>query len=192
MQKAEIIREKGTNRSQFFRGEVDKYTWQDIGSSYLPGELIAAFLWAQLEEAQSITNERMRLWNIYHELLEPLEKSHLIRRPIIPEHTQHNGHLYYVILNNKVDRQFIIESMKKDGVGAVSHYVPLHNSPAGQKYSRTAGKLILTETLSEQVLRLPLWIGFQEMEIVISSLKKAIMSYSRTQTKTVSTSTLEF
>ena len=132
--RAEIIREKGTDRSRFFRGEVDKYTWQEVGSSFLPGELIAAFLWAQLEEADRITEERQSRWRRYHELLKPLETTGLIRRPIIPAECEHNGHMYYVLLESGIDRQTVLESFRAKGIASVFHYVPLHSSPAGLRY----------------------------------------------------------
>ncbi len=184
IEKAEIIREKGTNRSSYFRGEVDKYTWQEMGSSYLPGELIAAFLWAQLEKAQEITAERLKLWAFYQELLKPLEEEGLLRRPVIPDECCHNAHIYYVVLSPKFDRQHVLEQLKIHGIQAVSHYVPLHSSPAGKRYGRPHGLLSYTNTLSEQLMRLPLWIGMtgsqQEkvVEFLKGSLRKAIKSSS--------------
>lgn len=160
--RAEVIREKGTNRSQFFRGEVDKYTWQDIGSSYLPGELVAAFLWAQLESAKEITEQRITSWEIYNKMLEPLEKNEILRRPIVPKHCDHNAHLYYVLLPEKINRQQVLQHLKSEGIGAVFHYIPLHSSPAGKKYARQNGDLSVTESLSERIIRLPLWAGITE------------------------------
>lgn len=157
--RAEIIREKGTDRSRFFRGEVDKYTWQEVGSSFLPGELIAAFLWAQLEDAERITNHRLAIWQRYHELLEPLEHKSLLRRPIVPAECQHNAHMYYVLLAPGIDRQKVLAELKKNGVYAVFHYVPLHSAPAGRKYGRTSGDLTITDQQSERLIRLPLWVG---------------------------------
>jgi len=160
--RAEIIREKGTNRGQFFRGEVDKYTWQDIGSSFLPGEIIAAFLWAQLEEADKITQRRLALWHTYHLLLEPLEAQGLIRRPIIGDGCEPNGHMYYILLAPNIDRNLVLEEFKRSDITAVFHYVPLHLSPAGQRFARTHGSLVKTEDLSVRLIRLPLWVGLQE------------------------------
>jgi len=157
--RAEIIREKGTDRSRFFRGEVDKYTWQEMGSSFLPGELIAAFLWAQLEEAGRITNDRLASWTRYHELLEPLEAKGILRRPVIPEGCQHNAHMYYVLLAPGIDRQCVLNELKRNGVHSVFHYVPLHSSPAGQRYGRVHGSLEMTNDQSERLIRLPLWVG---------------------------------
>ena len=159
VQRAEIIREKGTNRSQFFRGQVDKYTWVEVGSSYLPGEIIAAFLWAQLQEAEEITQQRLEIWNAYHEVFGQLEAQERLRRPIIPEHCQHNGHLYYLLLRDLKDRTNFIETLKDQGVNCVFHYVPLHSSPAGKKYGRVSGNLSVTERVSERLVRLPMWVG---------------------------------
>ncbi|MDO5674711.1 MAG: dTDP-4-amino-4,6-dideoxygalactose transaminase [bacterium] len=159
VQRAEIIREKGTDRSRFFRGEVDKYTWQEPGSSYLPGELIAAFLWAQLEEGAAITAARLQLWQTYHALLAPLEEQGLLRRPIIPEGCRHNAHMYYVLLPPTCDRDACIAAMKRENIYPVFHYVPLHDSPAGRRLARVSGELTVTEELAPRLLRLPLWIG---------------------------------
>ena len=143
---AEILREKGTDRSRFLRNEVDKYTWQDKGSSYLPGELTAAFLWAQFEEAERITRSRMDLWNHYHESFEPLERRGLLRRPIIPEGCSHNAHMYYVLLAPGHDRAAVLAALLNEGIQAVFHYVPLHDSPAGRRYGRANGGLTVTTT----------------------------------------------
>ena len=157
VQRAEIIREKGTNRSQFFRGQVDKYTWVEVGSSYLPGEIIAAFLWAQLQEAEVITQRRLEVWSAYHEAFGQLEAQERLRRPIVPEHCQHNGHLYYLLLRDLQDRTQFIETLKDQGINCVFHYVPLHSSPAGKKYGRVSGSLSVTERVSDSLVRLPLW-----------------------------------
>lgn len=163
-QRAEIIREKGTDRGRFFRGEVDKYTWQDLGSSFLPNEITAAFLWAQLEEAQRITSERMAIWRRYHAMLEPLEQLELLRRPVIPSDCQHNAHMYYVLLAPGVDRQSILSELKNAGIHSVFHYVPLHSSPAGMRFGRAHGDLSLTTSLSERLIRLPMWLGLSEAQ----------------------------
>lgn len=163
-QRAEIIREKGTDRTRFFRGEVDKYTWQEVGSSFLPGELIAAFLWAQLEEADRITQARLASWDRYHKLLEPLESRGILRRPIIPEECQHNAHMYYVLLAPDIDRQVVLDKFKSQEISSVFHYVPLHSSPAGQRYGRTHGDLEVTNYQSERLIRLPLWVGITEQQ----------------------------
>lgn len=162
--RAEVIREKGTDRSRFFRGEVDKYTWQEVGSSFLPGELIAAFLWAQLEEADRITQDRLTIWQRYHEMLAPLESNGVLRRPIIPDGCKHNAHMYYVILASEIDRQKVLHEFKHNGIGAVFHYVPLHSSPAGQRYGRVHGALDVTARQSERLVRLPLWVGLTEAQ----------------------------
>lgn len=157
--RAEIIREKGTDRSRFFRGEVDKYTWQDVGSSFLPGELIAAFLWAQLEEAQHITNLRLESWRYYHAALEALEVQGLLRRPIIPPECEHNAHMYYVLLAPGISRQTVLGELKRHNISSVFHYVPLHSSPAGMRFGRVHASMRQTDTQSERLIRLPLWVG---------------------------------
>lgn len=176
--RAEIIREKGTDRSRFFRGEVDKYTWQEVGSSFLPGELIAAFLWAQLEDAGSITQERLAIWQRYHALLQPLEQEGTLRRPIVPTDCQHNAHMYYVLLAPDIDRQRVLEELKKSEINSVFHYVPLHSSPGGKRYGRTHGELPVTEQQSERLVRLPLWVGLsaEQQERIVEVLRKAIIS----------------
>ncbi|MDH5573686.1 MAG: dTDP-4-amino-4,6-dideoxygalactose transaminase [Gammaproteobacteria bacterium] len=179
VERAEIIREKGTNRSKYFRGQVDKYTWVDIGSSYLPGEIIAAFLWAQMEEAESITHRRLSIWEKYHREFESLEDAEKIRRPIIPSNCTHNAHMYYALLPNLAMRTHLIESYKKQNIIAVFHYVPLHSSPAGKLYGRTHGSLKVTDNQSERLIRLPLWVGLteQQQEKVINTLKTTVNLY---------------
>jgi dTDP-4-amino-4,6-dideoxygalactose transaminase len=163
-QRAEVIREKGTDRARFFRGEVDKYTWQDVGSSFLPSEITAAFLWAQLEEAQHITRERITIWQRYHEILARLERQGFLRRPIVPSDCQHNGHLYYILLQSDIDRQMVLDSLKQNNINAVFHYVPLHSSPAGLRFGRAHGDLSVTTSLSQRLIRLPMWLGLSEMQ----------------------------
>jgi dTDP-4-amino-4,6-dideoxygalactose transaminase len=163
-ERAEIIREKGTNRSLFFRGQVDKYTWVDIGSSYLPGEVIAAFLAAQLEEANAITERRMGIWARYHEAFEPLERLGRLSRPVIPEGCSHNAHMYYLLLRDLDDRTAFIEGMKAQGVNCVFHYVPLHSAPYGLKMGRAAGELKVTTDLANRLVRLPLWLGLEDVQ----------------------------
>lgn len=174
--RAEIIREKGTNRSQFFRGQVDKYTWVEVGSSYLPGEIIAAFLLAQLEEATQITAQRMLLWEQYNEAFAELEQQDKVRRPVIPKDCEHNAHMYYLLLPNLNARTKIIKALRAKGIHAVFHYVPLHSSPAGQKYGRAAGAMLQTERLSERLVRLPLWpdLGKQQY-MVIEAVLEAVL-----------------
>ncbi|MBP8168091.1 MAG: dTDP-4-amino-4,6-dideoxygalactose transaminase [Azonexus sp.] len=178
--RAEIIREKGTDRSRFFRGEVDKYTWQEVGSSFLPGELIAAFLWAQLEEAERITNDRLASWARYHELLEPLEVKGILRRPVVPEGCQHNAHMYYVMLAPEIDRQAVLNELKRNEIYSVFHYVPLHSSPAGQRYGRVHGSLEMTNGQSERLIRLPLWVGItaEQQDRVVSVLGQFLGAYA--------------
>jgi dTDP-4-amino-4,6-dideoxygalactose transaminase len=176
VERAEIIREKGTNRSRFFRGQVDKYTWCDIGSSYLPGELTAAFLYAQLVEANEITEQRLAIWSRYHSALAHLEEKGYLRRPIVPENCLQNAHMYYVLISSQLDRKAILDEFKRNDIGAVFHYVPLHSSPAGQKLGKTYGELIVTDSLSEQLIRLPMWVGLTtvEQEIVVDVLTCAV------------------
>jgi dTDP-4-amino-4,6-dideoxygalactose transaminase len=162
MERAEIIREKGTNRIQFQKGMVDKYTWVDIGSSYLPSELVAAFLWAQLEQFESIMKRRMDLWRGYHQAFEKLEQKGKARRPIIPADCGQNAHMYYLLLENEEKRNWFLETLnKKYDINAIFHYVPLHDSPAGRKYGKPYGNLSNTVNLSRRIVRLPLWVGLE-------------------------------
>ena len=159
VERAEVIQEKGTNRSQFFRGQVDKYTWVDVGSSYVVSDIGAAFLWAQLEHGEEITGKRLQIWQWYHEALEDLETEGRIRRPRVPEQCEHNAHMYYVLLEPGTHRDRFIERMADEDVNVVFHYVPLHSSPAGERYGRTHGSLATTDSVSERLVRLPLWVG---------------------------------
>jgi dTDP-4-amino-4,6-dideoxygalactose transaminase len=169
-ERAEIIREKGTNRSRFFRGEVDKYTWIDVGSSYLPSDLIAAFLLAQFEQAERLLAERRGLWTCYHEGFAAPERSGYCRRPIVPEDCEHNAHIYYLLLPSAAARDGLIAGLKARGISAPFHYVPLHSAPAGRRFARTAGRLRHTDDLSARLLRLPLWYGMSdEPEKVIAA-----------------------
>ena len=160
--RAEIIREKGTNRSQFYRGEVDKYTWVDVGSSYLPGELIAAYLAAQFEQADAITMRRIDLWDRYHQAFEALELDGRLRRPAVPQGCRHNAHMYYLLLTGPAERSAFIEYMKERGIQCVFHYVPLHGSPFGRRVGRVSGPMPVTEDSAERLVRLPLWVGLEE------------------------------
>jgi dTDP-4-amino-4,6-dideoxygalactose transaminase len=170
--RAEIIREKGTNRSSFVRGEVDKYTWVDIGSSYLPSEIVAAFLFAQMEQADRLLTERRALWNRYHEGLAALESRELCRRPIVPADCEHNAHLYYLLLPDIAARNSLMSRLKAMGVQAPFHYVPLHDAPAGIRFGRTSGSLRYTEDLASRLVRLPLWYGMtDEPEQVIDAIQ---------------------
>lgn len=174
-ERAEIIREKGTNRNMFLRGQVDKYTWVDLGSSYLPSEILAAFLWAQLENAEVITQRRIELWQRYHDLLAPQEAAGKLRRPIIPAVCVQNAHMYYVVLDSLEQRNEVIKRLKARDVHPVFHYVPLHSSPAGRKYARTSGDMKHTDEISNRLLRLPLWLGLGEaQDVVVAELENAI------------------
>jgi dTDP-4-amino-4,6-dideoxygalactose transaminase len=159
VERAEIIREKGTNRSQFFRGDVDKYTWIDIGSSYLPGEIIAAFLYAQLQNAEVITKSRLAIWDKYHEGFSDLEVDNLLRRPIFSKDAEHNAHMYYLILPTAKDQIRFIDDMRDRGINCVFHYIPLHSSGAGLKYGRAQGNCNVTSDVSGRLVRLPMWVG---------------------------------
>lgn len=159
--RAEIIREKGTNRSKFFRGQVDKYTWVDVGSSFLPSELIAAFLAAQLEEAESINQARLAIWNRYHAWAEHFEARGLVRRPVVPAECIHNAHMYYLLLPDLETRMKFIDRLKQEGVSTVFHYIPLHSSPAGLRYGRSNGDMSTTDSIGNRLVRLPLWVGLE-------------------------------
>lgn len=174
IERAEIIWEKGTNRSQFFRGEVDKYSWVDVGSSYLPSEISAAFLWAQLEIAEVITEKRLDAWYHYDLAFQNLESSGKLRRPIIPDGCQHNGHMYYLLLANLETRTILIEKLKQQGIKTVFHYVPLHSSVAGQKFGRTSGEMKVTDDCAERLLRLPMFAGIEaeRIQIVTDAIKQ--------------------
>jgi len=160
--RATIIREKGTNRSKFLKGQVDKYTWVDIGSSYLPSDIIAAFLWTQLENFESITSKRKSLWEKYHQSFSQAETNGYLRRPIIPSDCQFNAHLYYLLLPTAKKRDSFLSALNKKEINSVFHYIPLHDSPAGKKYGRTVGSLEVTMDLSQRIARLPLWIGLEK------------------------------
>jgi dTDP-4-amino-4,6-dideoxygalactose transaminase len=143
---------------------VDKYTWQEVGSSFLPGELIAAFLWAQIEEAERITSERLKIWQNYHSLLEPLELRGMLRRPIVPEGCEHNAHMYYVLISEEVERRKVLDEFRRNEIASVFHYVPLHTSPAGRRHGKIHGALDVTTRQSERLVRLPLWVGLTESQ----------------------------
>lgn len=174
-ERAEIVREKGTNRSKFFRGQVDKYTWVDVGSSYLPGEIMAAFLQAQMEAAEEITAQRMAIWDSYHQWARSHEESGRLRRPIIPAHCTHNAHMYYLLLPSLEARTSFIEQMKAQGVSPVFHYIPLHSAPAGLAHARFHGAMDNTDSLSDRLVRMPLWIGVEEhMPRILDAAEKAL------------------
>ena len=171
VERAEMIREKGTNRSHFFRGQVDKYTWVDIGSSFLPSEIVAAFLWAQMEEANNITTQRLAIWNSYHAAFAALEQVGRVRRPIVPTECKQNAHMYYLLLRNLADRTEFIQAMKQQGINCVFHYVPLHTAPKGLACARSSGELPLTSGHSDRLVRLPLWVGLMpEMNFLLPKM----------------------
>lgn len=161
-ERAEILREKGTNRAKFFRGQVDKYTWVDYGSSYLPSDLNAAYLWAQLEKADEINNNRLESWNKYYSALKPLEDQKLIELPVIPNECEHNAHMFYVKLKNLKERTEFIKYLKENGVQSSFHYVPLHSAPAGIKFGRFDGEDQYTTIESERLTRLPMYYGLTD------------------------------
>ncbi|MBR6217949.1 MAG: dTDP-4-amino-4,6-dideoxygalactose transaminase [Eubacterium sp.] len=163
---AEIIREKGTNRSQFFRGQIDKYTWCSKGSSYLPSELNAAYLYAQLEQADKIFDDRMNSWNKYYELLSPLRDKGFIELPFIPDYCTHNAHMFYIKCKDLEERTKLSQFLKENGVLAVFHYVPLHSAPAGIKFGRFNGEDRFTTKESERLLRLPLYYNLKEEDLL--------------------------
>ena len=159
LEKAEILREKGTDRSKFFRGQVDKYTWVDFGSSYLPSELNAAYLYAQLEQADKIDEHRMAIWNLYNERLAPLEEAGYIERPFVPDYAKHNAHMFYMKVKDLSVRSRLIAFLKENGVHSVFHYIPLHSATAGRKFGRFCGEDIYTTRESERLMRLPMYYG---------------------------------
>ncbi|MCB2263497.1 MAG: dTDP-4-amino-4,6-dideoxygalactose transaminase [Candidatus Thiosymbion ectosymbiont of Robbea hypermnestra] len=170
-ERAEVIREKGTDRSRFLRGQVDQYTWTDIGSSYLPGEMAAAFLWAQMEAADAITARRLALWRSYHAAFERLEHAGRVHRPIVPATREHNAHLYYLLLRDRDDRTRFLAATRAAGIQCVFHYVPLHRSPRGRQVGRAHGGLPVTEALADRLVRLPLWLGLEDhQERVITAI----------------------
>lgn len=174
--RAEIVHEKGTNRRSFFRGQVDKYSWVDIGSSYPLSDMNAAFLWAQLEVAHEIVRARLETWKGYHSAFAELEERELLRRPIVPVECTHNAHIYYLLLGEAIDRTQFIERLDAAGVQAVFHYVPLHSSKAGRRHARAAEPLPVTERVSEQLVRLPLWVGMtpDERARVVEAVHDAV------------------
>lgn len=172
VERAEIIREKGTNRSKFFRGQIDKYTWVTAGSSYLPSELNAAYLYAQLEQAEKIFDDRMASWNYYYQELKALEDRGLLNLPYVPEECAHNAHMFYIKVKDLDERTRLIDYLKENGVNAVFHYIPLHSSPAGKELGRFCGEDCYTTKESERLLRLPLYYGMgNNVERVVEIVK---------------------
>jgi dTDP-4-amino-4,6-dideoxygalactose transaminase len=176
VERAEIIQEKGTNRSQFLRGQVDKYTWVDLGSSFLTSEINAAFLWAQIEHAEEILQRRMAVWDMYHERLASLEAIGVLRRPRIPRECRHNAHMYYLLLGDEGHRDGLIEALAAQNIHALFHFVPLHSSAAGMRFGRAVGDLPITDRTSRTLVRLPLWVemGVADVERVCDAVEQAL------------------
>ena len=174
-ERAEVLWQKGTNRNAFFRGEVDKYSWVDVGSSFLPSELAAAFLWAQIEQADAITTRHLDLWHRYHAAFERLEAKGVLRRPVVPPHCKHNAHMYYVLTESLEARMRVIARLKARGIHAVFHYVPLHSAPAGRKFGRVSGSMQVTDSIADRIVRLPLWVGlsYDEIERIVEEVTAA-------------------
>ncbi|MAR12699.1 MAG: dTDP-4-amino-4,6-dideoxygalactose transaminase [Blastopirellula sp.] len=177
-EQAEVIWEKGTDRNQYQRGEVEKYTWQGLGSSFLPGEVTAAFLMAQLSMSDWITENRLDTWSKYHQELLPLEESGFLRRPIVPNHCLHNAHMYFVLLPGDICRETVLKKLNASGINAVFHYVPLHDSPGGQRFGRLGSSLKNTEDQSSRLIRLPLWVGISDSQVmrVVETLGANLMN----------------
>lgn len=178
VERAEIIREKGTNRSKFFRGEIDKYTWVDLGSSYLPSELNAAYLYAQLEEADAINQNRLKTWDLYFELLQELKEAGHIELPYVPEECVHNAHMFYIKTKDLEERSALIKHLKENDILAVFHYIPLHTAPAGMKFGRFHGEDRYTTKESERLLRLPMYYGLDKEKVEYIA-KKIIEFYEK-------------
>ena len=185
VERAEILREKGTNRSKFWRGEVDKYTWVDTGSSYLPSDILAAFLYAQLEKLDEIQKSRLSVWNTYYNRLKEFEDAGIIRLPVIPDYAEHNAHLFYVLFNDEQARDQAMQGLKEQGVHAVFHYIPLHSAPMGQRYGYSEGDLPVTEDLSGRLLRLPMYAGMrgEEMRFAVSRVGDLLKNLSDSSNK---------
>ena len=173
IEKAEVVRQKGTNRDKFLRGQVDKYTWVNLGSSYLPGELVAAYLYAQLRLTKSITRRRVNIWNKYHNHLEVLESKSLVRRPTIPKNVRFNGHLYYVLTRSGKERDELLKHLRNRGILSVFHYVPLHCSPGGLNYARYKGDMRVTNSVADTLIRLPVFYDLKDDEItdIVNNVK---------------------
>ena len=164
-ERSEIIREKGTNRSKFFRGQVDKYTWVDIGSSFLPSDIIAALLYAQLEQAEDITNKRLAVWDKYNKFFKNYEKQGILRCPIVPKECKHNAHMFYILFNDIETRTEYIDYLKENAIYSVFHYIPLHSAPMGLKYGRCAGEMKVTDRVSDTLLRMPMYYELEDEDL---------------------------
>lgn len=175
-ERAEIVWEKGTDRKRFERGETDRYTWVDVGSSFAAGEIAAAFLWGQLEVAERVTAERLTIWDRYHEAFAPLEEAGLARRPTVPAGCRHNGHVYFLILPSARRREAVLSELRGEGIAACFHYVPLHSSAAGRRFGRAHRELGNTEELSSRLIRLPLWAGLEPNAVdrVVEATRRAV------------------
>jgi dTDP-4-amino-4,6-dideoxygalactose transaminase len=182
IERVEIIREKGTNRSKFFRGEIDKYTWVDVGSSYLPSDILAAFLYAQFEKLNEIQENRMKIWNAYYDELKPFEEEGDIRLPIVPDYARHNAHMFYIIFNSEEARNRVMHELKLKGILATFHYIPLHSTPFGLRFNNKKNYLPVTESLGGRLLRLPLFAGMNERELYysIETVKEQIQALELT------------
>jgi dTDP-4-amino-4,6-dideoxygalactose transaminase len=165
VERAELLGDRGTNRAAFLRGEVTEYTWVELGAGAVPGELTAAYLWSQVEVAEEIVAERLGLWRIYHELLQPAEDAGLLERPVLPDGRRHDAHIYHVLLPDRRERDRAIERLAAAGVQAAFHFVPLHSSPAGRRYGRASGTFSVTDDISERLVRLPIWPGLTEADV---------------------------
>lgn len=178
IERAEIIREKGTDRSRFFRGQVDRYTWVDIGSSYLPSEILAAFLYAQLEAREKIQSKRRRIWEFYYENLQQWAEEHEVQLPLVPSHCDQSYHMFYMLLPTLEDRQGLIAYLKTRGILSVFHYLPLHLSPMGQKWGYNAGDCPVTETVSDRLIRLPFYnaLSKEDQKSVVEAIRQFGMS----------------
>jgi dTDP-4-amino-4,6-dideoxygalactose transaminase len=176
VEQADILQEKGTNRSQFARGMVDRYTWVELGSSFLTSEINAAFLWAQLEQASQITKRRLDIWTRYHRAFGPLEAQGLLRRPYVPQECEHNAHMYYLLARDQTERDHIIAKLRARGITAVFHYVPLHSSPAGWRLGRAHGSLDTTSDVASRLVRMPLWVGMDGAAVdrVVAAVHDAV------------------
>jgi dTDP-4-amino-4,6-dideoxygalactose transaminase len=176
IERAEVLQEKGTNRRRFARGEVDHYTWVDVGSSFLMSDITAALLAEQLERVAEITAARMAIWDAYHAAFEPLERAGLVQRAVVPERAQHNAHLYRLLLADRTTRDGVIAALAAADIGAYFHYVPLHSAPAGRRYGRVHGPMDVTDAAAAQLVRLPLWVGLTEDDIarVATEVRRAL------------------
>jgi dTDP-4-amino-4,6-dideoxygalactose transaminase len=179
-ERARIVWEKGTDRDRLLMGQIDKYTWVDVGSSFLPSELTAAFLAAQLESADEITEDRRATWALYHAAFDSLEQAGLVTRPAVPANVSHNGHLYYLLLKDAQTRDSAIRALKAQGIEAPFHYVPLHSTAAGRRFGRVAGPLAVTDDAAERLIRLPLWTGMGERcHTIIDAVRAVLMDHVR-------------